>query len=217
MSVSSISSSTIAVSTNAAASTQSTDTTGFLNLLVAQLQGQNPLDPTDTGEFMDQVMSFAGIEQQQAMNDQLNEMASSINNLLSASAVSCIGRTVEAYGDTTSLEDGEATWGYSLNADAAEVGITVKDADGNIVWEGEGETGAGRHTFTWDGKTTSGTQLSDGEYSIEISATDAGGDSVYGYTTIVGQVDGVDSTSGEVLLTVGGVTVSFESVIGIRA
>ena len=67
------------------------------------------------------------------------------------------------------------------------------------------------------GKATDGTQLSDGEYTIEVSATDAGGDSVYGYTTIVGQVDGVDSTSGEVLLTVGGVTVSFESVIGIRA
>jgi len=217
MSVSSISSSMSAFSPSAATSSQSTDTTGFLNLLVAQLQSQNPLDPTDTSEFMDQLMSYTGIEQQQAMSDQLSEMASSINNLLSASAVSCIGRTVEAYGDTTSLENGQATWGYSLNADAAEVGITVKDADGNIVWEGEGETDAGRHTFTWDGKTTDGTQLSDGEYTIEISATDAGGDSVYGYTAIVGQVDGVDSTSGEVLLTVGGVTVSFESVIGIRA
>ena len=217
MSISSIVSSMGAVSPSASASGKSADAADFLQLLVAQLQGQNPLDPTDTNEFMDQLMSYTGIEQQKAMSDQLSDMASSIGGLLSASAVGYIGHTVEAYGATTSLEDGKATWGYSLNADAADVQITIKDADGNTVWEGKGETEAGKHTFEWDGKATDGTQLSDGEYTLEISATNASGDSVYGYTTIAGRVDGVDSTSGETLLTVGGVTVSFDSVIGVRA
>lgn len=217
MSVSAISSTLSAASTNAATSSQSTKSPDFLRLLVTQLMSQNPLDPTDTKDFMNQLMSYTGIEQQKEMNDQLSEMASSIESLLSVGAVGYIGHTVEAYGDTTSLEDGKATWGYSLNADAAEVLITIKDADGNTVWTGEGETGAGKHTFEWDGKATDGTQLSDGEYTIEISATDDSGDSVYGYTTIVGQVDGVDSTSGETMLTVAGVQVEFDSVIGIRA
>lgn len=220
MSISAISTSTGTAATTSTSSTTSdltTDTTAFLNLLITQLQNQNPLDPTDTNEFVGQLISYAGIEQQQTMNDKLTSMLTSFNSLISSNAVGYIGHTVEAYGDTTSLDNGEATWGYSLNAAAADVTITIKDSDGNTVWEGSGDTEAGKHTFTWDGKATDGTQLADGEYTMEITATDSGGDSVYGYTTIVGEVDGVDSSSGSTLLTVGGVTVDFDSVIGIRA
>jgi flagellar basal-body rod modification protein FlgD len=185
--------------------------------MIAQLQNQNPLDPTDTNEFVNQLISYEQINQTQEMNEQLGDLLTSFNSLISTSAVGYLGHTVEAYGDTTSLEDGQASWGYSLNADAADVTITVKDSDGNTVWEGAGETEAGKHTFSWDGKDNDGTQLADGEYTIEISATDADGESVYGYTTVVGTVDGIDSSSGETLLTIGGVTVAFDDVIGVRA
>lgn len=185
--------------------------------MIAQLQNQNPLDPTDTSEFVNQLISYEQINQTQEMNEQLGDLLTSFSSLISTSAVGYLGHTVEAYGDTTSLEDGQASWGYSLNADAADVTITVKDSDGNTVWEGAGETEAGKHTFTWDGKDSDGTQLADGEYTIEISATDADGESVYGYTTVVGTVDGIDSSSGETLLTIGGVTVAFDDVIGVRA
>jgi flagellar basal-body rod modification protein FlgD len=195
----------------------SSGTTDFLELMIAQLQNQNPLDPTDTNEFVNQLISYEQISQTEEMNESLSSMLTSFNSLISTNAVGYLGHTVEAYGDTTSLQDGQASWGYSLNDDAAEVTITVKDSDGNTVWEGSGETEAGKHTFTWDGKSSDGTQLSDGEYTVEIDATDADGESVYGYTTVVGKVDGVDSSSGETLLTIGGVSVAFDDVIGVRA
>ena len=204
-------------SSSSSATSSSSGTSDFLELMIAQLQNQNPLDPTDTNEFVNQLISYEQIDQTEEMNESLSSMLTSFNSLISTSAVDYLGQTVEAYGDTTSLQDGQATWGYSLSDEAADVTVTVKDSDGNTVWEGSGETEAGKHTFTWDGKCSDGTQLSDGEYTIEVEATDADGGSVYGYTTVIGKVDGIDSSSGDTLLTIGGTSVALDNVIGVRA
>lgn len=44
----------------------------FLTLLTTQLQNQNPLDPLDTNQFTQQLVQFAGVEQQLKTNDQLS-------------------------------------------------------------------------------------------------------------------------------------------------
>ena len=36
----------------------------FLTLLTTQLQNQNPLDPLDTNQFTQQLVEFAGVQQQ---------------------------------------------------------------------------------------------------------------------------------------------------------
>ncbi len=38
--------------------------TTFLQLLTTQLKNQNPLDPLDTNQFTQQLVQFAGVEQQ---------------------------------------------------------------------------------------------------------------------------------------------------------
>src|SRR5712675_3513922 len=48
----------------------------FLQLLTTQLKNQNPLDPLDTNQFTQQLVSFAGVEQQINMNTQLATMIS---------------------------------------------------------------------------------------------------------------------------------------------
>ena len=61
--------------------TASTATTGiadnfqtFLTLLTTQLQNQNPLDPLDTNQFTQQLVQFAGVEQQIKQNEQLKSL-----------------------------------------------------------------------------------------------------------------------------------------------
>ncbi len=219
MSVSGVGTSTAssaASSSTAASSTLSTD--DFLKLLVTELEDQNPIDPTNTNDFMNQLVSYANFSQQQTMNTQLSTLLTSFNSLISANAIGYMGHTVEAKNDTAALQGGSATWGYSLNADAANATITIKDASGATVWSGAGNTSAGAHSFTWDGKDSSGKQLADGgKYTIEISATDKSGSSVYGYTTTIGKVDGIDSSSGTTMLDIGGVQVSLDSIIGIKS
>ena len=41
----------------------------FLTLLTTQLQNQNPLDPLDTNQFTQQLVQFAGVEQQLKSNE----------------------------------------------------------------------------------------------------------------------------------------------------
>src|SRR5213083_902330 len=48
----------------------------FLTLLTTQLKNQNPLDPLDTNQFTQQLVQFAGVEQQLKTNDQLTSLVS---------------------------------------------------------------------------------------------------------------------------------------------
>jgi flagellar basal-body rod modification protein FlgD len=43
----------------------------FLNLLVAQLKNQDPTNPSDPTQFLSQLASFSGVEQQIQANDKL--------------------------------------------------------------------------------------------------------------------------------------------------
>jgi len=49
-----------------------------MELLVEQLQNQDPLDPTDTTEFTNQIMSYASYGQQVETNEALSSLADSI-------------------------------------------------------------------------------------------------------------------------------------------
>src|SRR5258708_29125077 len=46
----------------------------FLTLLTTQLKNQNPLEPLDTNQFTQQLVQFAGVEQQMKMNTQLGSL-----------------------------------------------------------------------------------------------------------------------------------------------
>lgn len=218
MTVSSVSTAaTTTTNTTSSSSSSALSTEDFLQLIVTQLQNQNPLDPTDTTEFMNQLVSYASYTTQQEMNTSINSLVTSMNSMLASNGIGYIGHNVEAKGDTTTLQDGQATWGYSLSSDASSVTVTVKDEDGNTVYTADGETDSGSHTFTWDGTTNSGGTAEDGNYTISVSATNASGSSVLDYTTVIGKVTGVDSTSGTTKLLVGDTTVDLTSVISIKS
>lgn len=151
------------------------------------------------------------------MNSNLSSLVTSVNSLLSSNGIGYIGKTVEAIGDTTSLQSGSATWKYSLSGDATSATINVKDENGNSVYSTSGESTSGNHTFTWDGTTSSGTKLTSGNYTIEVTAKNSSGTSVLNSTSIVGQVTGIDSSSGTTLLSIGDVTVAMNTVTNVQS
>jgi len=205
-----------AASSSSAASTLSS--TSFLNLLVSELQNQDPLDATSTTDFVNQLSSYANFTEQQAINSSMTSLASSFSSLVTLNSVNYIGHTVEAKADTATLSNGSATFGYSLSAAASNVSISIKDSSGNTVWTGSGTGNSGANSFTWDGKDSSGTQLSDGgQYTISVTATDSAGNSVFNYSTITGTVTGIDTSTSTPTLTVDGVPVSASNIIGVTS
>ncbi|EJL34807.1 flagellar hook capping protein [Caulobacter sp. AP07] len=68
--------------TSSSTGTLALGTTDFLQLLMTQLQNQNPLDPQDPTEFTNQLATYSGLEQQINMNDTLTTMSDSLSSLL---------------------------------------------------------------------------------------------------------------------------------------
>jgi flagellar basal-body rod modification protein FlgD len=69
------------------AATQQKDPLGrdaFMNLLLTQLQHQDPTQPQADGEFLAQLAQFSALEQLQQMNKKLDAMASFFNQVESA-------------------------------------------------------------------------------------------------------------------------------------
>ncbi|BAR98654.1 flagellar basal-body rod modification protein FlgD [Blastochloris viridis] len=185
--------------------------------MCVQLQNQNPLDPSDPTEYMSQLVSYASLSEQSEVNDQLGNITTALASLLAANAVGYVGHTVEAAGSTNALADGSASWNYTLASDASKVTIKITDESGKTVYTTTGETAAGEHSFVWDGTTSSGTKLTEGTYTMSITATDADGNAVTTSSTVVGVVTGVDSSSGTVMLQIGDAEVAFANVIAIKS
>lgn len=70
----------------------------FLQLLVAELSNQDPLEPMDDKDFIAQLAQFSSLEQLTDMNNQLQSMTQ--NNLL-GSLSSLIGKEVEWTDEVT--------------------------------------------------------------------------------------------------------------------
>lgn len=220
MTVAATTSTTTTTATTASSSsvTSAISSQQFLSLLVTELQNQNPLDPTNSTDFINQLTSYANFDQQQTLNSNMSTLVSSLNSLLTLNSSNYIGQTVTAKTDTGTLKDSQISFGYSLESAASDVTLSVKDSSGNTVWTGSGTTISGTNSFTWDGTTTDGTQLTDGgQYTLSVSATDSTGQSVYGYTTVTGKVTSIDNSSGTPMLNIGSTSVSTSNVIGVTS
>ena len=107
-------------SSSSSSSTSSTATTGiadnfqtFLTLLTTQLQNQNPLDPLDTNQFTQQLVQFAGVEQQLRSNEQLKSLIEIEKSAQATQALVYVGNTVAVDGSKAQF-DKSATWNFQV-------------------------------------------------------------------------------------------------------
>ncbi len=85
---------TVATPDNTSVSTKGTSTLGkdaFLNLLVAQMKYQDPLNPTSDTEWIAQMATFSSLEEMQNMNQTISN----------SQALSLVGKTVIINSDST--------------------------------------------------------------------------------------------------------------------
>jgi flagellar basal-body rod modification protein FlgD len=102
----------------------------FLKLLVAQLRYQDPLKPSDPGDFMSQTAQFTSVEKL----EELARLSSTTSRSLSMSAAgNLIGRTVSWFAEDGSTASGKVTAALP-SADGAKllVGTEEVPLDGVI-------------------------------------------------------------------------------------
>jgi flagellar basal-body rod modification protein FlgD len=193
------------------------DFDSFLTLLTSQLQNQDPLKPMDSSEFTSQLVQFSSVEQEIQSNKNLETMIALMGGNNATAAFNYIGREVTISGGQTNLANGEAKWTYEVDPSAVSSDISITDAKGKVVFNTTGETGAGAHTFIWDGKNKNGDPLLEGVYTLKVSALNLDKKTVNSVVTSSGIVTGVDTSGTVPLLEIGNVKVGLENIVGVTA
>ena len=187
-----------------------------MQLLSAQLQYQDPLEPASDVEFIQQLATFASLEQQRITNANLALMQlyeSSINN---SNALAIVGKEVKILDNAIEHgAEGQAhTVFYGSDSAAAKVKIRVVDERGREVFSST-QIGAedGEQQFTWHGVDSDGQPVPPGEYKIKITLEDGNGN---GYPADIYQmqrVDGISYENGSILVLIDDRKLPIENVI----
>ncbi|MBV8923808.1 MAG: flagellar biosynthesis protein FlgD [Bradyrhizobium sp.] len=184
----------------------------FLTLLTTQLQNQNPLDPLDTNQFTQQLVEFAGVQQQLQTNDSLSTLVSLQQSEQASQALQYVGKTAVVSGNTAALTNSSATWELNVPSNAT-VNISIASSTGQTVYSGNFSANAGNNQpFTWNGQGSDGTQLPDGLYTLTATAKDSNGNNVAITTEVGGTVNSVDLTQSPPLLSINGQSYTLSQV-----
>jgi flagellar basal-body rod modification protein FlgD len=189
----------------------------FLQLLTTQLQNQNPLDPLDTNQFTQQLVEFAGVQQQLNTNSSLATLVSLQQSAQSTQALTFVGKTATVSGSTTTMTNSQASWNLDIPSNCTMT-VTISNGSGQTVFTGNYSATAGNgQPFTWNGKGNDGTQWPDGQYKLTATAQDSSGNNVAVSTDVEGVVSSVDLTQTPPMLTINGQTYTINQIKGISS
>jgi flagellar basal-body rod modification protein FlgD len=191
----------------------------FLNLLVAQLQHQDPLNPLDSTDFTAQLAQFTSLEQLNNVNTNLESLQSYQAAIKNAQTVDLIGKTVEATGNTVVLrDDSETDLGFDLAQDVEYLSANIYGPEGNFVRTvTTGPLFAGRHSLSWDGRDQEDNRLPAGRYSYDIQATAHDGEAATATPFVSARVTGVNFDGGTPQLRAGDYTISANDIREVTA
>src|SRR5579872_2316517 len=115
---------------NVALTSLSSNFGDFLQMLMTQLQNQDPTSPMDTNEFTSELVEFSSVEQQINTNTSLTQLIqlTQAGEVMQASAMT--GKQVTVSSDHVPLQNGQGTIQFSTPA-AEPVDIAIYDANGN--------------------------------------------------------------------------------------
>ena len=192
----------------------SSDFEVFLKMLTAQMQYQDPLNPTDSTDYATQLATFSGVEQAVLTNDLLTSLTTQMNTGGLFDMAALVGKqvrtTAPAYFNGQPLillpEPGVAS-------DTAE--LVVRNEAGDEV---QRQTIApGVETMEWAGVSPSGAPFPVGVYQFEVVAKSNG--QVVAQTAVetYGTVNEVRLEKGKTTLVLsGGVSIASDQVTALR-
>jgi flagellar basal-body rod modification protein FlgD len=183
----------------------------FLQLLVTQLQNQDPTSPMDSSQMTSQLAQINTVSGIAQLNTTLQSLSSQLNASESGQASSLIGRTVLVPGNTFTVavltnadgtasdKEGTSPFGVALATDSTDLQIQVKNDAGVVVNTIDApKVPAGVFPIrSWVPTDTAGNPLPPGNYTFTVkdvgadpSATAPVGLTGIGVNSVVPQADG---------------------------
>lgn len=138
----------------------------FMQLLVAQIQNQDPLNPTDGTEYVSQLAQLTQVQSMETMSQLMANNAVLMDNLQTLSTGNLVGQKVMVQTDTVATDgstaiDGRLTLDHATNT----VTVIMKDESGNETKIELGKQEKGTVDFTIDPESLG---LKEGKYTLSV-------------------------------------------------
>ena len=169
----------------------------FLELMLTQLQHQDPLNPMESGDFLSQMAQFGTVNGITELQSSFSTLASSLQSNQALQASTMVGNTVLVPSSIAELKSGEQVSGKIFSeSSTANLVLNISDKTGQSVRQiNLGTHDAGLIGFNWDGLDNNGELLPAGTYKVE-AATIVGGESIAQTVLVNAKVQSVSLISG---------------------
>src|SRR5262245_43610903 len=99
----------------------------FLRLITAQMQDQNPLQPSDPTQFLTQLEQMSQVSSMQSMQTSLSSLQTNLQSTQMANGAALIGQTVFTPSTTAMVDStgGSVSGALAVPSDAKTVTVTV--------------------------------------------------------------------------------------------
>lgn len=174
------------------------DQDAFLNLMVAQMNNQDPTKPLETGEFFSQLAQFGTVSGINQLQTSFQSLASALQSNQALQASTMVGRNVLVEGSRINLTSAGATVSGAVDLPQASGDVTlgVFNSAGQLVKTlSLGAQSAGLVQFTWEGLNDGGVAVPAGQYKV-VAEAQIDGKSTAAKTLLEGKVESVTLLSG---------------------
>lgn len=137
----------------------------FTKLLVAQIQNQDPLEPTDPSQFVNQLTQLSQVESLQALTRQSAASTSMLQSMQVLALGAQVGSNVRVRSDAVKLDGQAVGGGFTLQSASAQTSLLLTGADGVSHELPLGTQKPGEVSFTIDPAALG---LAPGAYALSV-------------------------------------------------
>jgi flagellar basal-body rod modification protein FlgD len=126
----------------------------FLELMITQMNNQDPLSPQDNTEFVAQLAQFSSVEGLERLNSNFQNFSSTFMSNQALQASSLVGRSVTVEAESARLMPGDIISGsVDLSGATSDLSISIFNKSGGLVAQiPVGTAPKGETVFRWDGE-----------------------------------------------------------------
>jgi flagellar basal-body rod modification protein FlgD len=182
----------------------------FIDLLVAQIQNQDPTDPIDSSTYVSQLSQLSMVQSLEELSSLQTSSNDLVEDLTALQSTNLVGQHVLAKSSTATLNaDGSLSGQVTLGSAADSLTINVYDANGTLISsETSSSPSAGTYSFSFD-------DLKAGTYTV-TAVSSANSTNTNQTTYLNSEVESVTLNDDGVQLKVsGGGTVALDDVLAV--
>jgi len=188
----------------------------FMNLLIAQISNQNPMEPMKDTDFIAQLAQFSSLEQMQNIASGMEMLALSQAASTNSQMVNLIGKRAVIEGNDFTIKDNDnirLRYDITDDEDTKNLKLIIRDSNNDIVKTVDlNDAKVGENLFEFDCTDENGNKLTNGNYHYEIvNSSNEKPSSLKTYSNLL--IDAVKFDGSTIILRSGTNELSIDNII----